>query len=278
MAARSQTDDETSIPAAVVQYALEPLAVELREIAVPEIGEHDVLLAGRRRLGVRLGRAPVPRHAFLGGERAGRARPRVLRHGREGRARGARGSSEGDRVVSETAAVICGDVPDVPHRPLQPVPDAQGLRLRHQRRDGVLRERRRRAACTRSPTRCRSSSPACAEPHAVAYNVDVRQLDDPSGRSRRGLRPRPDRPAVRADGGARRRQPADRRRAAGRTRRGSRRRRALGATHVDRRASRGRRGARAQPRVRSAPISSATRRAPAGRSTRAAAGAARTAR
>ena len=30
--------------AAVVQYALEPLSVELREIPVPEIGEHDVLL------------------------------------------------------------------------------------------------------------------------------------------------------------------------------------------------------------------------------------------
>ena len=30
--------------AAVVQFALEPLAVELREIAVPEIGDTDVLL------------------------------------------------------------------------------------------------------------------------------------------------------------------------------------------------------------------------------------------
>ena len=29
---------------AVVQYALEPLAVELREVLVPEIGEDDVLL------------------------------------------------------------------------------------------------------------------------------------------------------------------------------------------------------------------------------------------
>ena len=28
----------------VVQYALEPLAVELREVAVPEIGDTDVLL------------------------------------------------------------------------------------------------------------------------------------------------------------------------------------------------------------------------------------------
>ena len=29
---------------AVVQYALEPLAVELRDVVVPEIGDHDVLL------------------------------------------------------------------------------------------------------------------------------------------------------------------------------------------------------------------------------------------
>ena len=29
---------------AVVQYALEPLAVELREVVVPEIGDDDVLL------------------------------------------------------------------------------------------------------------------------------------------------------------------------------------------------------------------------------------------
>ena len=28
---------------AVVQYALDPLSVELREIPIPEIGEHDVL-------------------------------------------------------------------------------------------------------------------------------------------------------------------------------------------------------------------------------------------
>ena len=32
------------IQAAVVQFALEPLAVELRDIAVPEIGDVDVLL------------------------------------------------------------------------------------------------------------------------------------------------------------------------------------------------------------------------------------------
>ena len=29
---------------AVVQYALEPLAVELRDVAVPDIGDSDVLL------------------------------------------------------------------------------------------------------------------------------------------------------------------------------------------------------------------------------------------
>ena len=29
---------------ALVNYAREPLSVELREVALPEIGEHDVLL------------------------------------------------------------------------------------------------------------------------------------------------------------------------------------------------------------------------------------------
>ena len=51
--------------AAVVQYALGSLSVELREIPVPEIGEHDVLLQVGSRFGLRLD-APVPRHALVG--------------------------------------------------------------------------------------------------------------------------------------------------------------------------------------------------------------------
>ena len=78
---------------AVVQYALDPGSVELREVPVPEIGDDDVLLA--------VGAVSVCgsdvhqalRHALLAGQRAGHARPRVRRHGRGGRPRRARRSA-----------------------------------------------------------------------------------------------------------------------------------------------------------------------------------------
>ena len=92
---------------AVVQYALEPLAVELREVAVPEIGDDDVLL--------RVGAVsvcgsdvhqcyntqswPVNVPVTLGHEFGGT----VAKAGRA-----VKGFREGDRVVSETAAVVCG--------------------------------------------------------------------------------------------------------------------------------------------------------------------------
>ena len=50
--------------------------------------------ARRRRVGLRLRRSPVPQHALLAGEPAGRARARVRRHRREGRTRGARDSAK----------------------------------------------------------------------------------------------------------------------------------------------------------------------------------------
>src|SRR5690349_24616690 len=92
---------------AVVQYSLEPLAVELREIPIPEIGDHDVLLE--------VGAVSVcgsDVHQFHATHSWAVNTPVVLRHefcgtvakaGREVRA-----VKEGDRVVSETAAVICG--------------------------------------------------------------------------------------------------------------------------------------------------------------------------
>ncbi len=91
----------------LVQYALEPQAVELRELAVPALGEEDVLL--------RVGAVsvcgsdvhqyhnqqswPVRVPVVLGHEFCGQ----VARVGRR-----VRGFKEGDRVVSETAASICG--------------------------------------------------------------------------------------------------------------------------------------------------------------------------
>ena len=143
------------IQSAVVQYALEPLAVELREVPVPEIGDDDVLLRGRRGVGLRLRRAPGVQHALLAGERPGHARARVRRHvAQVGRA--VRGFREGDRVVSETAAVICGACAHVPERALQPVPDAEGVRLRRRRRDGRVRAGAGALPAPCAGQRCRS--------------------------------------------------------------------------------------------------------------------------
>ena len=180
--------------------------------------------------------------------------------------RAVRGVKEGDRVVSETAAVICGTCMMCRTGPLQPVPDPQGLRLRRQRRDGVLREdagalpaRHPRHAAVRARVPVRAAR--------RGLPVDVRQLDDPARRPGRGVRSRPDRAALRADGGACRRQPAGRRRPERTTRRGSRRR-ARSARPTPWTSRRGRSTRWSAAWIRSAPIWCATRRARAGRSTR----------
>jgi alcohol dehydrogenase/L-iditol 2-dehydrogenase len=92
---------------AVVQYALEPLSVELREIPVPEIGDTDVLL--------QVGAVSVcgsDVHQFHATHSWAVNVPVVLGHefgGTVAKAgRDVSGIREGDRVVSETAAVICG--------------------------------------------------------------------------------------------------------------------------------------------------------------------------
>lgn len=97
----------TGVMTGLVHYALQPRAVELREMAVPEVGEEDVLL--------RVGAVsvcgsdvhqyhnqqswPVQVPVVLGHEFGGQ----VARVGQR-----VRGFKEGDRVVSETAASICG--------------------------------------------------------------------------------------------------------------------------------------------------------------------------
>jgi alcohol dehydrogenase/L-iditol 2-dehydrogenase len=93
--------------AGVVQYALEPGAVELREMAVPELGEDDVLL--------RVGAVSVcgsDIHQYHNTQSWPVHTPVVLGHefGGTVAALGPRVRSfkEGDRVVSETAAQICG--------------------------------------------------------------------------------------------------------------------------------------------------------------------------
>jgi L-iditol 2-dehydrogenase len=93
---------------AIVHYALEPLAVELREIPVPDIGEDDVLLAvgavsvcgsdvhqAHNTHSWKVNVPVVLGHEFCGTVAAAGRRVRAFR--------------EGDRVVSETAAQICGE-------------------------------------------------------------------------------------------------------------------------------------------------------------------------
>src|SRR5687767_6067004 len=154
---------------AVVQYALEPLAVELREVVIPEIGDDDVLL--------RVGAVsvcgsdvhqcynthswPVNLPVTLGHEFAGT----VAKTGRA-----VKGFREGDRVVSETAAVVCGE-----------------CLLCRTGRDNLCPQRKgfgygvngAMASYVKVPARCLHNIPdtlpfplAClAEPHSVAYNA-----------------------------------------------------------------------------------------------------------
>jgi L-iditol 2-dehydrogenase len=93
-----------SMPA-LVNYAREPLSVELREVPVPEIGEQDVLL--------RVGAVSVcgsDLHQWQGSHSWPVNYPCILGHEFAGTVEeaGARVACfrEGDRVVSETAAVI----------------------------------------------------------------------------------------------------------------------------------------------------------------------------
>jgi alcohol dehydrogenase/L-iditol 2-dehydrogenase len=93
--------------AGLVQYALQPQAVELRELPVPEIDDDEVLL--------RVGGASVcgsDIHQYHNKQSWPVRVPVILGHefggtvARAGRA--VRDFREGDRVVSETAASICG--------------------------------------------------------------------------------------------------------------------------------------------------------------------------
>ena len=155
--------------AAVVHYALEPLAVELREIPVPEVGEGEVLLevGAVSVCGSDVHQAhkthswAVNVPVVLGHEFGGT----VARLGR-----GVRGFREGDRVVSETAAEICGDCILCRTGRYNLCPSRKGFGYGV---DGAM------AQWVRVPARCLHRIPdslpfdvAClAEPHSVAYQT-----------------------------------------------------------------------------------------------------------
>jgi L-iditol 2-dehydrogenase len=154
---------------AVVQFALEPLSVELREIAVPAIGEDEVLLE--------VGAVSVcgsDVHQFHSTHSWPVNVPVVLGHefGGTVAAVGRRigGLREGDRVVSETAAVICGTCLMCRTGRYNLCPSRKGFGYGV---DGAM------AHFVRVPARCAHPIPdslpfdlAClAEPHAVAYQA-----------------------------------------------------------------------------------------------------------
>jgi L-iditol 2-dehydrogenase len=155
--------------AAGVQYALEPLAVELREVAVPEIGDADVLLrvGAVSVCGSDVHQAynthswPVNVPVVLGHEFGGTVATagRAVKHFREG-----------DRVVSETAAEVCGECMLCRTGRYNLCPTRKGFGYGV---DGAM------ASYVKVPARCLHHIPdslpfelAClAEPHAVAYNA-----------------------------------------------------------------------------------------------------------
>lgn len=154
---------------AIVHYALKPHAVELREVPVPEVGEGDVLLqvGGVSVCGSDIHQAhnthswqvnvPVVLGHEFGGTIA-RLGPRV------------QGFREGDRVVSETAARICGECMQCRTGQYNLCPSRLGFGYGV---DGAM------AQWVRVPARCLHRIPdslpfdlAClAEPHAVAYQA-----------------------------------------------------------------------------------------------------------
>ncbi|HEX7088354.1 MAG TPA: zinc-binding dehydrogenase [Vicinamibacterales bacterium] len=154
---------------AVVQYALTPMAVELREVPVPEIGPNDVLLA--------VGAASVcgsdVHQAYATHSWAVNV-PVTLGHEFGGTiaavGRDVKGFREGDRVVSETAAVICGECLMCRTGRYNLCPSRKGFGYGV---DGAM------AQYVRVPARCLHHVPdslpfeiAClTEPHCVAYNA-----------------------------------------------------------------------------------------------------------
>ncbi len=163
------TNPAQAVQAAVVQYALAPMAVELREIPVPEIGESDVLLqvGAVSVCGSDVHQAnnthswPVNIPVVLGHEFCGT----VAALGRD-----VRGTREGDRVVSETAAVICGTCLMCRTGRYNLCPTRKGFGYGV---NGAM------ASFVKVPARCLHAIPdslpfeiAClTEPHSVAYQA-----------------------------------------------------------------------------------------------------------
>ncbi len=156
---------------AVVQYGREQGAVELREVPVPQIGEGEVLL--------RVGAAGVcgtDVHQYHSTLSPSSKVPMTLGHEFTGTIAalgpGTDGWREGDRVVSETAAYICGRCAYCRAGRYNVCPHRRGFGYGA---DGAM------ATYVRVPVRCLHSIPdslsfeaaALTEPTCVAYNAVV---------------------------------------------------------------------------------------------------------
>lgn len=156
---------------ALVQYGLESGQVELRQAPIPSIGEDDVLL----RVGA-VGVCGSDIHQYLATPSWRVDVPVTLGHEFTGTvaAVGNRvaGFYEGDRVVSETAARICGECVYCRSGQYQVCPKRQGYGARI---DGAM------AGFARVPARCLHHIPdhlgfdkaALTEPTCVAYSAIV---------------------------------------------------------------------------------------------------------
>jgi L-iditol 2-dehydrogenase len=154
---------------AIVHYALQPHAVELREVPIPEVGEGDVLLQVG---GVSVCGSDIHQAHNTHSWRVNV--PVVLGHEFGGTVAavgpGVRTFKEGDRVVSETAAQICGECLQCRTGNYNLCPSRLGFGYGL---DGAM------AQWVRVPARCLHRIPdslpfdlAClAEPHAVAYQA-----------------------------------------------------------------------------------------------------------
>ena len=199
----------------MVNFAKDPFSVELREVPVPAIGASDVLL--------RVGAVSVcgsDVHQWRGSHSWPVNYPCILGHEFSGTVAAAgadvKGFREGDRVVSETAAVIDETSPLCRGGLYNLDPTRRGFGYGV---DGAMTE------YVRVPARCLHRIPdqlpferaALTEPCCVAYNAVCVNGRVRPGDTCPGDRPGSDRPAVRAHGEAQRSRTRDRGRPAERS-------------------------------------------------------------
>jgi alcohol dehydrogenase/L-iditol 2-dehydrogenase len=160
----------TTSMAAIVHYALEKYAVELREVPRPSEPADDEVLLSTQAVGV----CGSEIHQFHNTQSWPVNVPVILGHEFAGvvsaAGKAARGFREGDRVVSETAAVICGQCAYCRSGEYNLCPQRRGFGYGV---DGAM------ADWVRVPARCLHRVPdsisfekaALTEPCCVAYNA-----------------------------------------------------------------------------------------------------------